>query len=58
MDTDISLEVQRLNYLDELDTLRALATEIGVDNTFSERLIKSIESLDDLRFVFAFAEYS
>jgi len=47
MDKDIALEVQRFDYLDEL----------GEDNTCSERLTKSTESLEQLHFIFAFAEY-
>ncbi len=52
-----SLSTQRLDFLDELDTLNGLAKEIGDKNPYYERLVASIENLYELRYVFVYAEY-
>jgi len=52
-----SLSTQRLEFLDELDTLKRLAKEIGDQNPCYQMLVASIENLYELRYVFLYAEY-
>ena len=54
---DKSLSTQKLDFLDQLDTLNNLAKKIGNENPYYEKLVASIENLYELMYVFVYAEY-
>ena len=54
---DKSLSTQKLDFLDQLDTLNSLAKKIGDENPYYEKLVASIENLYELRYVFVYVEY-
>lgn len=54
---ETSLTTQKLDFLDELDSLRQIAKKIGEDNPFYQELVDSIEYLDKFVYVFVYAEY-
>ena len=54
---ETSLTTQKLDFLDELDSLSLLAKEMGEDHRCYEKLVSSIEYLHQFKYVFVYAEY-
>ncbi len=55
---DISIKTHKLNFLDEIAALRALAEEIGEESPCYQRLVSSLEYLSDYRYIFSYADYA
>jgi len=54
---ETSLTTQKLDFLDELDSLSLLAKEMGEDHGCYEKLVSSIEYLHQFKYGFVYAEY-
>ena len=52
-----SIKSQRLDFLDELSSLREITKDIGKEHPCYEKLVNSIDYLFQFRYVFFYAEY-
>ena len=57
MQSNISLKTHRLNYIEELETIRTLLEKMGEESQYYKEIVESLEELYQYKNVFLYAEF-
>lgn len=57
MDSEISLKTHRLNYIEELESIRSLLENLGEESQYYKEILDSLENLYQYKNVFLYAEF-
>ena len=57
MQSNISLRTHRLNYIEELETIRTLLEKMGEESQYYKEIVESLEELYQYKNVFLYAEF-
>ncbi len=57
MQSNISLRTHRLNYIEELETIRTLLEKMGEETQYYKEIVESLEELYQYKNVFLYAEF-